>query len=379
MSGLLVISIILHIVALFYSAHLSGSFSSFFSQEFSGEDPDLLTIREGTSAPSFLDSSDRMVVDVIQDPLLSSSEPSPDPMRRWGVADHSSEKETVIPLTELREVRGDQSREVLGDQDHENRRRAQELLEDLVAADKEAAAVEGEERLAVTPNEVEERKEREGEKNIHEKYRGDISEWSGRDFGEGLSSPEHSISQRELLEELLEELPAELDWGTGPVTPPQRSVESNSGESKLEEGSRSPTPYENFLARSADAAARIGRQSYAAYIEDPLAEDGTSINLSTQKYEFMGYFSKLRKAIQSTWSYPRSVRGRGMTGRVKVRFVILKDGQLGRMKVVSSSGYAILDDRALLALREAAPFDPLPWHYEESDMKVTGVFTYLVR
>lgn len=139
------------------------------------------------------------------------------------------------------------------------------------------------------------------------------------------------------------------------------------------------TPYEELLSHSADGLADTAQQNYAAFIEDPTAHQGQSIDLSTQEFRWMGYFSKLKKTIQSTWSYPRAARYAALQGRVKVRFIILKNGDLAQAKVLSSSGYDILDAHVLQALGEAAPFDPLPWHFKEPRMEVTGVFTYLVR
>lgn len=177
---------------------------------------------------------------------------------------------------------------------------------------------------------------------------------------EGIADPPHSTTTAQPTAPYKEQIPS--------IEEPQQQPEVVAR-----------TPYEKLLSHSADSLANAAQQNYAAFIEDPTARQGQSIDLSTQEFRWMGYFSKLKKTIQSTWSYPRAARYAALQGRVKVRFMILKNGDLAQAKVLSSSGYDILDAHVLQALGEAAPFDPLPWHFKEPRMEVTGVFTYLVR
>ena len=71
-------------------------------------------------------------------------------------------------------------------------------------------------------------------------------------------------------------------------------------------------------------------------------------------------------------------RRQGMQGIVDAEFVINKDGSLKGIKVVRSSGYRILDDAVVDALRLAAPFSPLPTGIAKDKILVSGSFRYVL-
>jgi TonB family protein len=72
------------------------------------------------------------------------------------------------------------------------------------------------------------------------------------------------------------------------------------------------------------------------------------------------FFDVVRSKIESQKSYPISARDARIEGRSGIRITILKDGKLEAAEIVDSSGYAILDNAALLSVRNAAPFPPIP-------------------
>ncbi|MGB2692381.1 MAG: energy transducer TonB [Thermodesulfobacteriota bacterium] len=49
--------------------------------------------------------------------------------------------------------------------------------------------------------------------------------------------------------------------------------------------------------------------------------------------------------------YPRAARKRGYEGEVKLKVLVLDDGKVGKIEVIRPSGYEILDDSALEAVR----------------------------
>ena len=53
--------------------------------------------------------------------------------------------------------------------------------------------------------------------------------------------------------------------------------------------------------------------------------------------------------------YPRIAKRRGYQGRTKLKVEVLETGRVGRLEVVSSSGFDILDEAALAAVKE--------WHF----------------
>lgn len=72
------------------------------------------------------------------------------------------------------------------------------------------------------------------------------------------------------------------------------------------------------------------------------------------------YASGVKSAILREKTYPGLAERQGHEGAVKVGFTISADGSLQSVTVKSSSGFDELDEAALDAVRDAAPFDPLP-------------------
>ena len=68
----------------------------------------------------------------------------------------------------------------------------------------------------------------------------------------------------------------------------------------------------------------------------------------------------IRKKIENAKMYPHWAREAGYEGITKIRFAILSDGQLGRVSIIDSSGYDILDNAAITAIEKSAPFPALP-------------------
>lgn len=68
------------------------------------------------------------------------------------------------------------------------------------------------------------------------------------------------------------------------------------------------------------------------------------------------YFDMVRMKIESSKKYPAGAREKGREGQVLVRFVITMDGQISSLEIVKSANHADLDQAALKAVRNAAPF-----------------------
>ena len=68
----------------------------------------------------------------------------------------------------------------------------------------------------------------------------------------------------------------------------------------------------------------------------------------------------IRKKISEKQIYPLQARERGLAGTVKITFRINSDGTLDYTKISSSSGSQILDDSALLAIKNSTPLPYFP-------------------
>ena len=72
------------------------------------------------------------------------------------------------------------------------------------------------------------------------------------------------------------------------------------------------------------------------------------------------YLAALAAKINRSKYYPLGSRRRGEEGKVVVRFVVQKNGDLTDLTIVESSGSRRLDAAALKTLRRVAPFRPIP-------------------
>ncbi|OGW46497.1 MAG: hypothetical protein A2078_01715 [Nitrospirae bacterium GWC2_57_9] len=109
----------------------------------------------------------------------------------------------------------------------------------------------------------------------------------------------------------------------------------------------------------------------------PLRKPGDdSVTLDTDEFKFISYNRWLKIKVESVLKYPELAAISGYQGTLFVQFDIRKDGTLGNVEVLKSSGYKILDDEAVRSLRSAAPFQPLPkeWNMERYSIRAAVIF-----
>ncbi len=101
-----------------------------------------------------------------------------------------------------------------------------------------------------------------------------------------------------------------------------------------------------------------------------------AITLDTAEFKQLGYMYKLKSRIEQAWQYPVSAMRLGMTGDLYIQFVIQKDGSLKEVRLLRTSGNPILDEAALQAIKDAAPFLPLPKQWKIEQFAIKGRFVY---
>lgn len=101
-----------------------------------------------------------------------------------------------------------------------------------------------------------------------------------------------------------------------------------------------------------------------------------SVTLDTDEFKFISYNRWLKVKVESVLAYPELAALSGYQGTLYMLFDIMKDGTLGRVEVLKSSGYKILDDEALRAIRTAAPFQSLPddWRMDRYTIRAAVLF-----
>lgn len=87
----------------------------------------------------------------------------------------------------------------------------------------------------------------------------------------------------------------------------------------------------------------------------------------------------LKSKIYHEWEYPEAAAREGQSGRLWIRFIIRKDGTLQDAELIKSSGYPMLDDAALSAVRLAAPFYPFPKTFGSLErITINASFEYML-
>ena len=153
---------------------------------------------------------------------------------------------------------------------------------------------------------------------------------------------------------------------------------SHSGKVKLPSNSpkNQRLAYEKLLQTSNNILNENVKEGYQDYIKDDLSI-GDAIDLNTQEYRYIGYFTNLRKSIELTWNYPRLAIRQGMYGNVFLKFTIDKSGSVTKIFVIDSSGHKVLDSAIVEAIQLASPFAPLPESFGRK-IEIKGDFNYVL-
>ncbi|MFQ5683520.1 MAG: TonB family protein [Candidatus Binatia bacterium] len=90
------------------------------------------------------------------------------------------------------------------------------------------------------------------------------------------------------------------------------------------------------------------------------------------------YIAGVKRGIVRVWNYPEKASQVKAEGKVKVEFTILKDGQLGNVHILYSSGNISMDQEAIRAVKAAAPFHRIPDQLEQKRMTIEFTFNYVL-
>lgn len=88
------------------------------------------------------------------------------------------------------------------------------------------------------------------------------------------------------------------------------------------------------------------------------------------------YLLKIQNKIEKNKIYPQYAQDEGTEGKVKVEFIVEKNGRVKNIKVISSSGYKILDNAAMDAVKKSSPFLNISAEIEREslNMKLAIIF-----
>ena len=106
------------------------------------------------------------------------------------------------------------------------------------------------------------------------------------------------------------------------------------------------------------------------------AKREATVSIGTQSIKYASYLEHIKNKIQNVWVYPEEAAQTGQQGRLLVLFSIDKNGDLVRLKLIRSSGYPLLDQAALQAVKDASPFPPLPKRFNLDVLNIYATFEY---
>ena len=157
-----------------------------------------------------------------------------------------------------------------------------------------------------------------------------------------VPQPEPRIAEVVPPPERLEPALTKIKHAPVPVKPVQEHVVAQSNREVRTEAPVSAAPADSASAEM--AAVSENSQAPASIVE---------------AYRQANY-TAIRDSILGNLQYPMLARRRGWSGQVELAFTIAPDGQVHDLKVLTSSGFPILDEQAMTAIRRSAPFRPAP-------------------
>lgn len=105
-------------------------------------------------------------------------------------------------------------------------------------------------------------------------------------------------------------------------------------------------------------------------------ETGKTLQLNTAELKYQKYLLDMKRKIEFYWDYPALAARNGWQGSLFLNFTINRDGTVSAVRLERSSGYPMLDDAAITAIRLAAPFPPFPADFTVEDLSIKGQFQY---
>lgn len=130
-----------------------------------------------------------------------------------------------------------------------------------------------------------------------------------------------------------------------------------------------PTPQE--IARA--LSGRAGPTDF--YPEGDV--DEAVVDINTREDRFFSYLLHLKKKIEGVWIYPSTAAKSGLGGELTLEFLVSQEGKLLGVSLLDSSGYSILDQSAIRAIRTAAPYHPFPPRLKAKRLRVRARFIYV--
>ena len=155
-----------------------------------------------------------------------------------------------------------------------------------------------------------------------------------------------------------------------------KPVEIFSVNIKEPEPEATPAPKKEKITKKETKSIRTQKEKGVSVNDDDWREE--TVDLGSRDIKYVTYLAKIKNKILRIWQYPQKAYEDNEEGNVIVKMSINADGRLAGAALISSSGYAELDDGALSVVQTAAPFEPLPGIYDLSRLNIVASFQYKI-
>jgi len=178
--------------------------------------------------------------------------------------------------------------------------------------------------------------------------------------------PAQEEVEEEPVQEEVEEEPAIPDEPTTPkravLTPPP---------------SRPKKTLEERLSERLDAQdqSRPVQEQRDVPREQPAPAQTSTARVTASRFPYGWYLSVIQGKVSSNWDQPSARLLAEDSLTASVSFTIRRDGSVHGIQVSRSSGRSTVDQSAARAVRDSAPFPPLPDDYMRDTLEVTIDFT----
>lgn len=106
------------------------------------------------------------------------------------------------------------------------------------------------------------------------------------------------------------------------------------------------------------------------------AYNADTVDLGDTSSPYTPYLKQLRRRIEEIWVYPEGAYVRKEEGVTVVKFSVAKNGGLGEIDLMASSGSPLLDEGTIQVIKAAAPYEPLPGTFNISRLNIVAAFRY---
>jgi periplasmic protein TonB len=135
-----------------------------------------------------------------------------------------------------------------------------------------------------------------------------------------------------------------------------------------------PAPAKEIKTKENTKPVQTQKEKGISVNDDDWREE--TVDLGSTDIKYVNYLAKIKSKILQVWKYPEKAYEKNEEGNVTVKMSIDADGSLAGATLMSSSGYAELDNGALMVFQNARQFEPLPRIYNLSRLHITVTFLY---